>query len=100
MERAPARIAPWMLAPAAGHPDRGRLGIREELLVAQAVLVGERRQRPAQFHERPEQQLLGLLAVVPEGGLFVGKAREPRADRLQIVRRGDLRLAVRRAVRA
>ena len=66
----------------------------------QAVLVRERRQRLARFHPRPGQQPPGLLAVIPEGRWCVGKAREPRADRLAVVGRGDLRVAVRRAVGA
>ncbi|BCG04977.1 hypothetical protein PPGU19_095450 (plasmid) [Paraburkholderia sp. PGU19] len=91
-----------MLAAAArarvGNPGGGGLRIGEEALVAQTVLVGEGRERLAQLHERPQQQPFGLLAIVVEGGLFVGEPCEPRADRLEIVRRGELRDAARGAV--
>jgi len=91
-----------MLAAAArtgvSDPGGGRLRIGDEALVAQAVLVGEGRERLAQLHERPEQQPFGFLAVAVEGRRLVGKAREPRADRLEIVRGGDLRDAAGGAV--
>ncbi|EEF21871.1 conserved hypothetical protein [Ricinus communis] len=84
-----------MLAAAAragvGDPRGGGLRIGEEALVAQAVLVRERGERFAQVHQRPQQQPFGLFPVAVEGRVLVGETSEPCADRIQIVRGGDLR---------
>ena len=90
VERAPARIAARMLAASACDPRGGWLRVGEKLLIAQAVLMRERGERFAEHHDRPEQEPLGFLAVVVEGGFRVDKARQPRPDRIEIVVRGDL----------
>ncbi|SAL07885.1 hypothetical protein AWB81_08379 [Caballeronia arationis] len=99
IERPPPCIVARVLATTAGDPGRGGLRIGQELLVAQTIFVGERRERLVERHKRPEQQALGFLAITLEGGLGVVKAREPRANRIEIMVGRDLRTTVRRAIR-
>jgi hypothetical protein len=89
-----------VLATTPGDPGRGGLRIGQELLVAQTIFVGERRERFAERHERPKQQPFSLFAITLEGGLGVVEAREPRANRIEIIGGSDLCPTVCRAIRS
>jgi hypothetical protein len=82
-----------MFPTASGDPEGLRLWIGEEVLVGQQVFVGERGERFAQLDDRPEQQPFGFLAIVLEGGFRVGESGEPGAERFEVVRCRNQRLA-------